>query len=44
METRAHHALVGLFVILLALAGGLFFIWLAQVSFDREFRQYDIGF
>ena len=44
METRAHHALVGLFVILLALAGGLFFIWLAQVSFDREFRQYDIVF
>jgi len=44
METRAHHALVGLFVILLALAGGLFFVWLAQVSFDREFRQYDVVF
>lgn len=44
METRAHHALVGLFVILLALAGGLFFVWLSQVSFDREFRQYDVIF
>ncbi|MGP1273860.1 MAG: MlaD family protein [Caulobacterales bacterium] len=44
METRAHHALVGLFVILLALAGGLFFVWLSQVSFDREFRQYDVVF
>lgn len=44
METRAHHALVGLFVVLLALAGGLFFVWLAQFSFDREFRQYDIVF
>jgi phospholipid/cholesterol/gamma-HCH transport system substrate-binding protein len=44
METRAHHALVGLFVILLALAGGLFFVWLSQASFDREFRQYDVIF
>lgn len=44
METRAHHALVGMFVILLTLAGVFFFMWLAQISFDREYKHYDIVF
>ena len=44
METKAHHALVGFFVVFLATAGLFFFLWLAQVSFDREFKEYDVVF
>ena len=34
METKAHHALVGLFTVLLAAALGFFALWLGKVSFD----------
>lgn len=44
METKAHHALVGFFVVLLTLAGAFFSLWLAQVSFDREYAEYDVIF
>ncbi|TRO95208.1 MCE family protein [Glycocaulis profundi] len=44
METKAHHALVGFFVVLLTLAGAFFSLWLAQFSFDREYAHYDIVF
>lgn len=44
METKAHHALVGFFVVFLAAAGALFTLWLAQVQFDQEFEEYDVVF
>ena len=44
METKAHHALVGIFVVLLTVAGVFAFLWLAQAQFDREFREYDVVF
>jgi len=44
METKAHHALVGLFTVLLAAALGFFALWLGKVSFDEEYALYDIVF
>ncbi len=44
METKAHHALVGLFAMILVAAGGFFALWLSKVSFDQEYAQYDIVF
>lgn len=44
METKAHHALVGFFVVCLAGAGVFFFLWLSQASLDREFREYEVVF
>lgn len=44
METKAHHALVGIFVVLLTAAGLFAFLWLSQAQFDREFREYDVVF
>lgn len=44
METKAHHALVGIFVVLLSVAGVFTFLWLAQAQFDREVREYDVVF
>ncbi|XBQ15383.1 MAG: MlaD family protein [Oceanicaulis sp.] len=44
METKAHHALVGFFVVFLTAAGLFFFLWLSQTTFDREFREYDVVF
>lgn len=44
METRAHHVLIGLFVII-AFAGILLFsLWLGKSSTEREFAYYDIIF
>ena len=44
METRAHHVLIGLFVII-AFAGILLFsLWLGKSSTEREFAYYDIVF
>ncbi|MDG2043839.1 MAG: MlaD family protein [Maricaulis sp.] len=43
METKAHHALVGLFAVILVAAGGFFALWLSGVS-DREYAQYDVIF
>lgn len=44
METKAHHALVGIFVVLLTAAGVVAFLWLAQAQFDREYREFDVVF
>jgi len=44
METKAHHALVGFFVVFLAAAGGFFLLWLSQASFNREFKEIDVVF
>ncbi|RME68947.1 MAG: MCE family protein [Alphaproteobacteria bacterium] len=44
METRAHHLLIGCFVILLIAIGVAFAIWVAKVEVDREFKAYDIYF
>ncbi|WP_300541294.1 MlaD family protein [Maricaulis sp.] len=44
METKAHHALVGLFTVLLAAAMGFFALWLGKVTFDEEYALYDIVF
>lgn len=44
METRAHHLLIGCFVLLLVAIGVAFAIWVAKVEVDREFQAYDIYF
>jgi phospholipid/cholesterol/gamma-HCH transport system substrate-binding protein len=44
METKAHHALVGFFVVFLLAAGSVFLLWLANVSIDQEFEDYDVVF
>ena len=44
METKAHHALVGLFAVLLLAAGGFFALWLGKVSLDEDYAFYDIVF
>jgi len=44
METKAHHALVGFFVAFLVAGGVIFALWLSSVTFDREFREYDVVF
>ncbi|MFW6412971.1 MAG: MlaD family protein, partial [Oceanicaulis sp.] len=44
METKAHHALVGFFVVFLTAAAVFFFLWLSQATFDREFQEYDVVF
>jgi|CXWL01.1.fsa_nt_gi phospholipid/cholesterol/gamma-HCH transport system substrate-binding protein len=44
METKAHHVLIGAFV-LLALIGGLMFaLWIAKVQLDSEYDEYDVLF
>ena len=44
METKAHHVLIGAFV-LLTLIGAMFFaLWVAKVSLDDEFDEYDVVF
>ncbi len=44
METKAHHVLIGAFV-LLTLVGAMFFaLWVAKVSLDDEFDEYDVVF
>ncbi|WP_281300368.1 MULTISPECIES: MlaD family protein [unclassified Iodidimonas] len=44
METRAHHLLIGLFMLLMI--GGLFafVIWLAKVDVDQQYTRYEIFF
>ena len=44
METKAHHALVGFFVIFLVAAGAFFVLWLSQATFNQEFKVYDVVF
>lgn len=44
METRANYIIVGLFVLLLALSGLGFVVWIAKIQIDQEFAHYDIVF
>ncbi len=44
METRAHHVLIGLFTILVALAALLFCLWLTKVGQDRDVDYYTVIF
>jgi phospholipid/cholesterol/gamma-HCH transport system substrate-binding protein len=44
METRAHHILIGLFTVLIVMAGLGFGVWLAKAHSDQEWNYYDIVF
>lgn len=44
METRAHHILIGAFVLLTLLGGVVFALWVAKVSLDSEFDEYNVVF
>src|SRR5690606_13807902 len=44
MEKNANYALVGLSTLILSVAAILFVIWLARLSFARDFDLYDIVF
>ncbi len=44
METRAHHILIGAFVLLTIIGGLIFALWVAKVSLDDEFDEYDVLF
>jgi phospholipid/cholesterol/gamma-HCH transport system substrate-binding protein len=44
METKAHHILIGAFVLLAIVGGLLFSLWVAKVSLDSEFDEYNVVF
>lgn len=44
METRAHHVLIGLFVVVTAVGGALFALWLNQSTRDQSYTQYEVLF
>jgi len=44
MEHKAHYAIVGFFAIALAIAAGLFVVWLGRIDFDQEWSRYDVVF
>lgn len=44
METKAHHILIGAFVLLTLIGSMLFSLWVAKVSLDDEFNEYDVVF
>ncbi|GHC57663.1 hypothetical protein GCM10010096_33550 [Alcaligenes pakistanensis] len=44
MEPRAHHVLIGVFTVVVAVAAVLFSLWLAKAGQDAETRDYDIVF
>lgn len=44
METKAHYALIGGFVVALTAAMVVFVIWLSQASFTEEFSEYKVVF
>lgn len=44
METRAHHILIGAFVLLTLIGAVVFGLWVAKVSLDAEFAEYDVVF
>lgn len=44
METKAHHVLVGLFALVLVVAGGIFTVWQSKVALDADYAYYDIVF
>jgi phospholipid/cholesterol/gamma-HCH transport system substrate-binding protein len=44
MEPKAHHVLIGLFVLLCAGAALLFALWLGDAATDREYKKYVVCF
>lgn len=44
METRAHHLLIGTFMLLFSVGLVMFFLWLAKTEVDTAFTEYDIYF
>ena len=44
METRAHHVLIGLFVVAAIISGALFSLWLNQSTRDQSYTQYEVLF
>ncbi len=44
METKAHHVLIGAFVLGLGLFGILFALWIGKVQFAKEYADYDVLF
>lgn len=44
METRAHHVLIGLFTVIVVIAGLAFGVWLAKARSDQEWHYYDVVF
>lgn len=44
METKANYVLIGIFSVLVILAGLGFFLWLVKLQIDRQYAQYDVLF
>ncbi|MGQ9427562.1 MlaD family protein [Gilvimarinus sp. F26214L] len=44
METRAHHVIIGLFVVVAVVSGLLFALWLAKPAADEDYQYFIIGF
>lgn len=44
MESKAHYALIGTFVLIAALAATAFMAWLSNAQFDQEYDLYDVVF
>src|SRR5690625_424711 len=44
METRAHHVIIGVFVVVAVAAALLFTLWLWQPTADRDYNYYIVGF
>lgn len=44
METRAHHLLIGSFVLIMVGALFAFLVWLVGADIDREYVEYDVYF
>ena len=44
METKAHHIIVGAFVLLMAAGAVIFLVWAAKIGPDREYDRYTIYF
>ncbi len=44
METRAHHTLIGAFILIFIMIGIAFSLWIGKYQFDRRFAFYDIVF
>ena len=44
METKAHHVLIGAFVLGLGLLGVVFALWIGKVRFAEEYADYDVLF
>ncbi|WP_157982797.1 MlaD family protein [Aliidiomarina minuta] len=44
METRAHHVMIGLFMLIASLALVVFVLWLSKATMDRDFVYYDVIF